>query len=170
VRLGVLRGSDVLTLQPHPNRVHTGVHAEALLHGVLSTHAAASGKALLAFSPPGVVNRVIAAGLPAFTRHTITSPDVLRQRLSVIRSTADRDVAQRIKCGKAAIAMPIFYGAGRVAAAIELTGGDLGSELKPAASALSVACRSLSRQLATEFRVRGNRNGQPGSHARQRNS
>ena len=65
--------------------------------------------------------------------------------------------------------MPIFYGAGRVAAAIELT-GDLGSELKPAASALSVACRSLSRQLATEFRVRGNRNGQPGSHARQRNS
>ena len=35
--------------------------------------------------------------------------------------------------------MPIFYGAGRVAAAIELTGGDLGSELKPAASALSVA-------------------------------
>jgi DNA-binding IclR family transcriptional regulator len=113
---------------------------------------------------------VIAAGLPAFTRHTITSPDVLRQRLSVIRSTADRDVAQRIKCGKAAIAMPIFYGAGRVAAAIELTGGDLGSELKPAASALSVACRSLSRQLATEFRVRGNRNGQKGSHARQRNS
>jgi len=113
---------------------------------------------------------VIAAGLPAFTRHTITSPDVLRQRLSVIRSTADRDVAQRIKCGKAAIAMPIFYGAGRVAAAIELTGGDLGSELKPAASAPSVACRSLSRQLATEFRVRGNRNGQKGSHARQRNS
>ncbi len=95
---------------------------------------------------------VIAAGLPAFTRHTITSPDVLRQRLSVIRSTADRDVAQRIKCGKAAIAMPILYGAGRVAAPIELTGGDLGSELKPAASALSVACRSLSRQLATEFR------------------
>ena len=66
--------------------------------------------------------------------------------------------------------MPIFYGAGRVAAAIELTVGDLGSELKPAASALSVACRSLSRQLATEFRVRGNRNGQKGSHARQRNS
>jgi DNA-binding IclR family transcriptional regulator len=84
VRLGVLRGSDVLTLQPYPNRVNTGVHAEALLHGVLSAHAAASGKALLAFSPPGVVNRVIAAGLPAFTWHTITSPDMLRQRLSVI--------------------------------------------------------------------------------------
>ena len=130
----------------------------------------ASGKALLAFSPPGVVNRVIAAGLPAFTCHTITSPDVLRQRLSVIRLTQIATSRNEFECGRAAIAMPIFYGAGQVAAAIELTVGDLGSESKPAASALSVACRSLSRQLATEFRVRGNRNGQPGSHARQRNS
>ena len=63
------------------------------------------------------------------------------------------------ECGKAAIAMPIFYGAGRVAAAMELTVRDLGSELKPAASALSVACHSLSRQLATEFRVIGSRSG-----------
>ena len=47
--------------------------------------------------------------------------------------------------------MPIFYGRGRVAGAIELSASDLGGELKPAASALSVACRSLSRQLATEF-------------------
>ena len=50
--------------------------------------------------------------------------------------------------------MPIFYGGGRVAAAIELTVGVLGSELKPAAGTLSVACRSLLRQLATEFCVR----------------
>jgi hypothetical protein len=55
--------------------------------------------------------------------------------------------------------MPVFYGRNRVAAAIELTARDLGSELKPAANALSVACRSLSRQLATEFRMTGCRNG-----------
>ena len=159
VRLGVLRGSDVLTLQVPPNRVTKGVHAEALLHGVIPAHAAASGKALLAFSPPGVVNHVIAAGLPAFTRHTITSPDVLRQTLSVIRLTQIATSRNEFECGRAAIAMPIFYGAGRVAAAIELTVRDLGSELKPAAGALSVACHSLSRQLATELRVRASRNG-----------
>ena len=33
VRMGVLRGSDVLTLQLPPNRVTESVHAEALLHG-----------------------------------------------------------------------------------------------------------------------------------------
>ena len=89
-----------------------------------------------------VIDHVIAAGLPAFTPHTITSPDVLRRKLSVIRLTQIATSRNEFECGKAAIAMPIFYGGGRVAAAIELAVRDLGSELKPAASALSVACRS----------------------------
>ena len=160
VRIGVLRGSDVVTLQLPPNRISERVHAEALLHGILPAHAAAAGKALLAFSPPSVVNQVIAAGLPAFTRHTITSPDILRQKLSVIRLTQVATSRNEFESGRAAIAMPIFYGRNRVAAAIELTARDLGSELKPAANALSVACRSLSRQLATEFRMTGCRHGQ----------
>jgi DNA-binding IclR family transcriptional regulator len=113
---------------------------------------------LLAFSPPGVIDHVIAAGLPAFTPHTITSPDVLRRKLSVIRLTQIATSRNEFECGKAAIAMPVFYGGGRVAAAIELTVRDL-RPWKPAAGALSVACHSLSRQLATEFRVTGNRVG-----------
>ena len=157
VRLGVLRGSQVLTLRPQSPRVTGRMHAAKLLHGLLPAHAAAAGKALLAFSPPGVVNRVIADGLPAFTRHTITSPDVLRQSLSAIRLTQVATSRNELECGKAAIAMPIFYGGGRVAAAIELTVADVGSEFKPAAGALSVACHSLSRQLTTEFHATGHR-------------
>jgi DNA-binding IclR family transcriptional regulator len=159
VRLGVLRGSQVLTLRPQSQGVTARVHAAGLLHGLLPAHAAAAGKALLAFSPPTVVNRVISAGLPAFTRHTITSPDVLRQSLSAIRLTQVATSRNELEYGKAAIAMPIFYGGGRVAAAIELAVRDLSTELKPAAGALSVACHSLSRQLATEVRVTRNRHG-----------
>jgi DNA-binding IclR family transcriptional regulator len=151
VRLGVLRGSEVLILQPHTNRFSERVNAEGLTHAVIPAHATAAGKALLAFSPPGVIDRVVAAGLPAFTPDTITSPDVLRQKLSVIRLTQMATSRNEFECGKTAIAMPVFYGRGRVAGAIELTVGDLGGELKPAASALSVACRSLSRQLVTEL-------------------
>src|SRR6476646_11995809 len=33
VRLGILRGTDVLTLQPRTNRFSERVHAEGLLHG-----------------------------------------------------------------------------------------------------------------------------------------
>ena len=129
------------------------MHAEALLHRLIPAHAAASGKALLAFSPPEVVDHVIEAGLPAFTPHTITSPEVLRHKLSVIRLTQVATSRDEFASGKAAIAMPIFYGRGRVAAAIELAVGGPGTELKAAGSALSVACRSLSRQLATELRT-----------------
>jgi DNA-binding IclR family transcriptional regulator len=123
VRLGVLRGSDVLTLKPHTNRFSERVNAEGLTHAVVPAHA-------------------------------ITSPDVLRQKLSVIRLTQVATSRNEFEFGKTAIAMPIFYRGGRIAGAIELAVGDLGGELKPAASALSVACRSLSRQLATEFGMR----------------
>ena len=41
------------------------------------------------------------------------------------------------------------------------TSTDLGTELKPAVSALSVACRSLSRQLATELHLDARTDGDP---------
>jgi DNA-binding IclR family transcriptional regulator len=156
IRLGILRGTDVLVLQPPAQRTAGRIHAESLQHSTIPAHAAASGKALLAFSPPAVVDRVIDAGLPAFTPHTITSPEVLRQKLATVRLTQIASSRNEFRCGTAAIAMPIFYGRGRVAAAIELNVADLGNELKPAASALAVACRSLSRQLATELHVMSN--------------
>ena len=156
VRLGILRGTDVLTLQAGANRTAGRIHAESLLHSIIPAHAAASGKALLAFSPAAVVDHVVEAGLPAFTPHTITSPDVLRQKLTVIRLTQVATSSNEFEYGTAAIAMPVFYGRGRVAAAIELNVAELGNDLKPAASALAVACRSLSRQLATELQFAGN--------------
>jgi DNA-binding IclR family transcriptional regulator len=151
--LGLLRGAAVLTLQlpAHPQDNHP--HAEGLLQSVVPAHAAASGKALLAFSPAHLVDEVIASGLSAVTRHTITSPEILRHDLSVIRLTQMATSVNELERGSSAVACPIFYGGGRVAAAIELTNRGSCRELEPAASALSVACRSLSRQLATELHL-----------------
>jgi len=42
-----------------------------------------------------------------------------------------------------------------VAAAVELTVREPGTDVKAVTGALTVACRSLSRQLATEFRDPG---------------
>ena len=44
--------------------------------------------------------------------------------------------------------MPVFGPGGEVVAAIELTVPDLGHELQPVMAALSIAARSLSRELA----------------------
>jgi DNA-binding IclR family transcriptional regulator len=149
VRLGTLRGTYVQLLQPSADRPVGRIHAESLLHSTIPAHAAASGKALLAFSPTAVVDRVIKAGLRAFTPHTITSPDILRQELTTTRLTQVASSRGEFEYGTAAIAMPIFYGRGRV-------------ELKPAASALAVTCRSLSRQLASELHANGNPSGDTG--------
>ena len=155
VRLGLLRGVDVLTLQLRGRHIPGRTRAESLLHRVVPAHAAASGKALLAFSPPEVVQRVIAGGLTAYSPQTITSGDVLRQKLSLIRLTQLATSRNEFERGQTAIAMPVFYARGRVAAAIELTVDGTNYDLKPASSALTVACRSLSRQLATELHAVG---------------
>ena len=119
----------------------------------LPAYATAIGKALLAFSPTSVVNRVIAEGLQ--TANTMTSPNNLRQALSVIRLTQIATARDEHHVDRSAIAMPVFAGGGRVAAAVELTVHEPGTDLKAVTGALTVACRSLSRQLATEFGDRG---------------
>ena len=162
VRMGVLRGSDVLTLQPPHHEVTEGVHAEALLHGDRAGACGSLGKSTARLFPIRASSTMSSRpGCPRFTRHGMyhlarrPPPETFSHQVD-----AGRDITRNeFECGRSAIAMPIFYGRGHVAAAIELTARDLGSELKPAASALSVACRSLSRQLATEFRMMGSRNG-----------
>lgn len=111
-------------------------------------YATAIGKALLAFSPTSVVNSVIENELPTESRKT--SPDKLRHMLSVIRLTQIATARDEHHLGRSAVAMPVFSGGGGVAAAVELTIRDSATELKAATGALTVAVRSLSRQLATE--------------------
>jgi DNA-binding IclR family transcriptional regulator len=156
-RLGALHGVEVVYLgQSSP--IPTGV---ATLTPTLPAYATAIGKALLAFSPTSVVDRVLAEGMR--TAKPVSSPDKLRQALSVIRLTQIATARDEYQPDRSAIAMPVFSGGGRVAAAVELTVREPGTDVKAATGALTVACRSLSRQLATEFRdcgmVRSNGNG-----------
>jgi IclR family transcriptional regulator, acetate operon repressor len=156
-RLGVLQG-DKVTYLGHSGHGPTNV---AALTPNLPAHATAMGRALLAFSPPSVVDRVLAEGMPG-TR-TVTSPDKIRQALSVIRLTQIATLRDAYQVDRYAIAMPVFSGGGQVAAAVELTVHDSDTDPRAATSALTVACRSLSRQLATDSRDRGS-NGRTSVH------
>jgi DNA-binding IclR family transcriptional regulator len=150
-KLGVLQGREVLCLvqsTPHP-------HGAAAMASSVPAHSTAIGKALLAFSPTAVVDEIIAEGHWVPSAIAPTSPDNLRQALSVIRLTQIATARDEYQPDRSAIAMPVFSGGGRVAAAIELTIVDAGSDRKAVVSALTVACRSLSRQLATELRDHG---------------
>ena len=157
VKLGALNGHEVVYLGRFGQCTQNAVGADDVgsdnLAPALPAYATAIGKALLAFSPTSVLNRVIAEGLQ--TANTMTSPDNLRQALSVIRLTQIATARDEHHVDRSAIAMPVFAGGGRVAAAVELTVREPGTDLKAVTGALTVACRSLSRQLATEFGDRG---------------
>jgi DNA-binding IclR family transcriptional regulator len=111
-------------------------------------HATAMGKALLAFSPPEVVDAVIAQGLERYTPYTLTTPDRLRRALSVIRLTRVALCRWEHELGHSTVAVPVFAGGGTVVAALEVRVRDLRTDLPVFQPVLTVAARGLSRELA----------------------
>jgi DNA-binding IclR family transcriptional regulator len=148
-RLGVLAGTEVAYIEKQPGHRPVSSFCPTAM---LPAHPIALGRALLAFSSLDTVDAVIAGGLRAYTRHTITAPDRFRRALTVTRLTRVAVTRWEFEHGASGVAMPVFGPGGDVVAAIELAAADLGRELPSMTAALAVASRSLSRELATEPR------------------
>jgi len=144
VRLGVLQDLEVAYIekQPGPRPVSSFMPA-----ATLPVHPTALGRALLAFAPASVVEMTILRGLRAYTPHTVTAPDRFRRALAVVRLTRVAVTRFELEATTCAVAVPVFGAGGELAAAIELTVPDLGRELQPVMAALTIAARSLSREL-----------------------
>jgi DNA-binding IclR family transcriptional regulator len=147
VRLGVLRDLDVAYIEKQPGPQPVTEFSPA---ATLPAHPTALGRALLAFSPAGTVEMTILQGLRPYTRYTVTSPDRFRRALAVTRLTRVAITRWELEAGSCGVAMPVFGHGGDVVAAIELTVDDLSHDLRPVMAALSIATRSLSRELAGE--------------------
>jgi DNA-binding IclR family transcriptional regulator len=145
VRLGVLQELEVAYIekQPGPRPVSSFMPA-----ATLPIHPTALGRALLAFAPASLVEMTILRGLRAFTPYTVTAPDRFRRALAVVRLTRVAVTRFELEATTCGVAVPVFGAGGEVLAAIELTVPDLGRELQPVMAALSIAARSLSRELA----------------------
>jgi DNA-binding IclR family transcriptional regulator len=145
VRLGVLDGPRVAVAESRPGAAPVrGFTAEPV-----PAHATALGHALLAFSPPAVVEQVVCAGLTACTPFTVTTPELLRRALAVTRLTRVAVCRGEHEAGRCAVAVPVFGTGGAVLAALEVGIPDLRAGLERARGALVVAAGSLSRELAT---------------------
>jgi DNA-binding IclR family transcriptional regulator len=144
-RLGVLRELEVAYIQKEPGpRPATSFSAAA----TLPLHATALGRVLLAFSPQRTVEMTILRGLRQYTPHTVTAPVRLRRALGVTRLTRVAVAKWQLEPGVCGVAVPVFGSGGDVLAAIELSVRDLGTDLQPILGPLSIAARSLSRELA----------------------
>jgi len=96
-------------------------NTRTLLEGA-PIHCTGVGKAMLAWLPDRVVDRIILSGLTVFTANTISDPDILRQELALIRGRGwaldDSEHQADLRC----VAAPIFGDTGRIIAAISASG------------------------------------------------
>jgi DNA-binding IclR family transcriptional regulator len=115
--------------------------------GRMPLYCTAAGKAMLAWLPADVVDRVLALPTPARTEHTLTTATAVRENLAVVRergwSMDDVENELDIRCVGAAV----FDRSGAVVAACSLSGPDqritpsraldLGPRVRAAADAIS---------------------------------
>lgn len=120
----------------------------------LPAHATALGKALLAFSPPAVVESILALRLPRYTPCTLTDPQQLRAAFKTIRATRLAVSDRELEWDSCAVAAPVFGVGGQIVAAIELNARDLASDITAWRPILAVAAGSLSRDLVRDVTMR----------------
>jgi len=88
-----------------------------------SAHSSASGKALLAFSPPEAVDRLLRSWkLRARTPHTITTVTALRAELSHVRERGYACNRNEYEIGVVSVAAPIHDASGTTVAAVSVAG------------------------------------------------
>ncbi|MER6126826.1 IclR family transcriptional regulator [Streptomyces sp. NPDC001795] len=119
---------------------------------LLPLHASSLGKVLLAFGAEPV-EPLVAAGLEAYTRHTLVLPDDLNRTLAEIRELGWGAEVQEMSMGEAGIAAPIRGSGGLVVGAIGVSGPvericDSKGQPQPALiTLLREAARAISRDL-----------------------
>ena len=104
--LGVFDRGQVLDLEVVPGKHTLTVAARVGRH--LPAHCTAGGKVLLAFLPPEVVEPVLSAPLPAYTKNTVTLPARLREDLEEVRRRGYGLDAEEFEEGIGAVAVPIW--------------------------------------------------------------
>lgn len=146
--LGLLQGRDVVFLARLAG--HRSSQMRLRLGLPLPAHSTATGKVLLAYSPPEYLERVLGGQLQRKTAHTIVMPGVLAQQL---RSIAERGYAingEEATPGIVAVAAPIFDANKAVVAAISIAGRRERINITRIVPTLTGAAANLSRLLGSE--------------------
>ena len=85
-------------------------------------HCAANGKALLAFQPEEMIERILAGPLPRMTDRTIAEPGAVRAELARVRACGYARAVGELEAGLNGVAAPIRDAGGSVVAAVSASG------------------------------------------------
>lgn len=118
--LEVLSGAEIVILDEVPSdRVMSGGQAVGTRW---PAHATSTGKAMLAYLPPGELTAVLPTTLTAKTSHTITNLAELQADLARIRQRGYAIADEELELGLVAVGAPLFNFDGDVIGAISLAG------------------------------------------------
>lgn len=145
VHLAVLDGLDVVYIERLTGRRFAP--APSAVADRLPLHCTATGKCLLAFGPPELLEAVVAGGLPARTARSITDGSVLADELRRVRHAGTATEVGEVSPGHVAAGAPIFELGGRVAGALSITGAEGTVDLDAVRALVRVAAAGLSRRL-----------------------
>ncbi|MEV5832750.1 IclR family transcriptional regulator [Nocardia sp. NPDC052112] len=106
VHFAIRDGFDVLYVDKISG--HGAVEIPSRVAGRLPLYATATGKAILAFSAPDVVERVVDNGLPSITRRTVVSAAHLYRQLDAVRQNLLAVEAEELLLGVVSAAVPVF--------------------------------------------------------------
>jgi IclR family acetate operon transcriptional repressor len=146
VHLGVPDGIEIMYVDKIQG--HRTVRSPSRVAGRMPLYCTAIGKAVLAFSPAELTERVIEAGLAPRTPYTIVSPQLLRESVA---EAAERGVAfdrEEASLGLGCAAAPVFGRRRQLIGALSVSGSTSRVEPEKLASGVKTACLSLSRVLA----------------------
>jgi IclR family acetate operon transcriptional repressor len=145
VHLAILEGSQVVYVDilvgpgapPLPSRVG----------GRLPAHATGVGKAMLAFSPPELVQAILDAGLPRVSERSTVAPGLLAKELASIRQTGVAYDHEESGPGIVCAASPVLGANGEVLGALSVSGWSTRMRLDQVSPAVRTAALALSRTL-----------------------
>lgn len=120
VQLGVLDGTQILVVEKITG--HRPMPMLSQVGGTIPAYCSALGRAILAYSDPEVVDRVLDAGLPRRTPRTLTSPVAVRRELAAIPDRGWAAEREEGNIGVNCVAGPIFGPLGDIVAALSVTG------------------------------------------------
>lgn len=131
----------------------------------LPLHACSSGLVLLAFSPVGEQNELLAQPIRRYTPDTITNPHQLRQLLAEVRRTGYAIAKGAIVPDSTGVAVPIFGEHNEIVAALNVIVPKAEPNPGQHVAVLKTAALSISRSLGWRRNVHGSA-APPGSPTR----
>jgi IclR family transcriptional regulator, acetate operon repressor len=145
VQLAVLDGAEIVYLEKLTG--HRSYHAPSGVGERYPAYCSGLGKAIVAFSSDAVVERVLAAGLPARTPRTITDPGLFRKELARVRAGGvayDREEGHpEVSC----VASPVLNPEGLPIVALSITGPSYRMGLPRLATAVRATSLALARVI-----------------------